>query len=228
MWPFDTSAWYLRPVSVLEECKDFEQQRHEACDFIAKVARRLNFPYRTIASAQLYFHLFFSLHPHTDYPSMDIALTTLLVASKAEETFQRIQQILVAAYRTLNPQAEGKVRIIEEHRVRVTQYEHLVLEAIDYNFAVRHAHEVLARIGAELDLTSESMSSAFRFCKDCYYTPIVLCYPPEFIAAAAIIWMRTAEGSKTEEMRVLEKLVGSSQEKILKIIDFVKQSNKAM
>jgi hypothetical protein len=228
MWPFDTLAWYLRPVSVLEKDKDFEKQRRESCNFIARVARRLNFPYRTIASAQLYFHLFFSLHPHTDYPPMDIALTTLLVASKAEETFQRIRQILVAAYRTLHPQAEGEVRIIEEHRVRVTQYEHLVLEAIDYNFAVRHAHEVLAGIGAELELTAESMASAFRFCKDCYYTPIVLCYPPEFIAAAAIVWMRMTEGKKTEEMRILDKLVGPNHDKILRIIDFVKEANKAV
>lgn len=78
---------------------------------------------------------------------MDIALTCLLVACKAEETYKKIRQILSAAFLTLNPQFKGDeldVKIVEEHRVRVAQYEHLLLESIEYNFAVRHAHEVLA------------------------------------------------------------------------------------
>lgn len=52
-WPFEVVAWYLRPrKTILEEDpssdkdgvtkSDVAKQRHEACEFIAKVAQRLN------------------------------------------------------------------------------------------------------------------------------------------------------------------------------------------
>lgn len=48
-------------------------------------------------TAQFYFHVFFMRHSMDDYPAMDVALTALLVACKAEETYKRIHAILEAA-----------------------------------------------------------------------------------------------------------------------------------
>lgn len=75
------------------------------------------------------------------------------MASKAEETYKKIRQILAAAFLVLNPEFTGSdldVKIVEDHRIRVTQYEHTLLEVIDYNFAVRHAHEVLLKLSSTL------------------------------------------------------------------------------
>ena len=69
-------------------------------------------PLRTVATAQTYFHVFFHEQTHLEgreqrYPPMDIALTALLVASKAEETFKKIRAILSAAFIELNPSFAG-------------------------------------------------------------------------------------------------------------------------
>ena len=147
-------------------------------------------PFRTMASAQLYFHLFFTKYAMNEYPHMDIALTALLVASKAEETYKKIRQILAAAFLTLNPTFSGTdldVKIVEEHRARVTQYEHTLLEAIEFNFAIRHAHEVLARLCKTLGIVEKVALEAFEFCQQCYRTPMILCFPPEHIVLAGIL-----------------------------------------
>lgn len=138
------------------------------------------------------------------------------MASKAEETYKKIRQILAAAFLVLNPSFAGSdvdvkvsprrprrpvtAQIVEEHRLKVTQYEHAVLEAIDFNFTIRHAHEVLAQMARTFDgmagrcalrrshaVAEEVALEAFAFVQQSYHTPIVLCYPPEFIAMAALI-----------------------------------------
>lgn len=219
MWPFEAPCqWYLQSLSnVLDPAHTVlnDEQRREACSFIYRVSRHLHFPLRTCFTAQLYFHRFFARHPHKadDYVApMDIALTCLLVAAKAEETYLRIRQILAGAFLVLNPdwqqqQQQGgqtrEVLIVEQHRARVVQYEHRVLEAIEYNFVVRHAHEVLAKLigtcnaDSETDVDTNSdvkkgkistieASAAFVLLQRIYETPLVLCYPPEIIAVSAL------------------------------------------
>jgi hypothetical protein len=151
---------------------------------------------------------------------MDIALTTLLVASKAEETSQRIRHLLSAAYLVLNPDHVEEVKIGEEHRVRVTQYEHLVLEAMEYNFVVRHAHEVLLRLLKEFGVREGRGKDAFEFCRRCYLTPVVLCYPPEFIAAASLYQSRKFDEKETE---TIEKLIGSDFKELKRIVEFIER-----
>lgn len=58
---------------------------------------------RTVCTAQLYFHLFYMKHSMNDFSHMDIALTSVLVASKAEETYKKIHQVIDAAMQVLSP-----------------------------------------------------------------------------------------------------------------------------
>jgi len=41
------------------------------------------------------------------YPPLDIALTSVFVGSKAEETYKKIREILAAAFLILNPDYQG-------------------------------------------------------------------------------------------------------------------------
>lgn len=41
------------------------------------------------------------------YPPLDIALTSVFVGSKAEETYKKIREILAAAFLILNPDFQG-------------------------------------------------------------------------------------------------------------------------
>lgn len=100
-----------------------------------------------MATSLLYFHLFFHHHSPSDYPPMDMALTVILVASKAEETYKKIRHILTAAYLLLNPSfLGGEVRIDEVHRLSVTRYEHVLLGTIGFNFALNHPITFLASL----------------------------------------------------------------------------------
>lgn len=122
------ASWYLLPVKAYEQnpsLKDgliFEeicQKRHDSCRFITQICDHLKLygtmlilflllsligsPLRTMATCKLYFHLFFVENSMKKYPPLDIAFTSVLVACKAEETYIKIRQILIAAFQILNP-----------------------------------------------------------------------------------------------------------------------------
>lgn len=130
-------------------------------------------PLRTTATSQLYFHLFYANNSNSMkvYPPLDIALTAVFVACKAEETVRKIREILAAAFIILNPGfrgAEVEIRIVEEHRRKVTQYEDLVLEAIKYNFTVTHGYKHLLEIGRHFKQPEAIMKSAFEYMTKLY------------------------------------------------------------
>ncbi|GAA5914114.1 hypothetical protein JCM8208_005147 [Rhodotorula glutinis] len=117
-----------------------EHYRQLACGFIERVAARLGFPRRTIATAQkLYhrFHLHFSL---TDFAYQDVSLATLLVASKLEDTLKKLREIQIAAYQVSNlleggnGMGEGDPAAQEAHRPHLIGIERLVLQTISFNF----------------------------------------------------------------------------------------------
>ncbi|GAA5835791.1 hypothetical protein JCM9279_004647 [Rhodotorula babjevae] len=117
-----------------------EHYRQLACGFIERVAARLGFPRRTIATAQkLYhrFHLHFSL---TDFAYQDVSLATLLVASKLEDTLKKLREIQIAAYQVSNLLeggngiGEGDPVAQEAHRPHLIGIERLVLQTISFNF----------------------------------------------------------------------------------------------
>jgi hypothetical protein len=69
-----------------------------------------------MATSKLYFHLFFAENSMNKYPPLDIAFTSVLVACKAEETYIKIRQILIAVFQILNPsmsvdEVDAKVEI---------------------------------------------------------------------------------------------------------------------
>lgn len=126
------------------------------------------------------------------YPPMDMALTALLVASKAEETYKKIRQILTAAVTLLNPSAQVDQvdgAIVEEHRRRVVALEEGLLTTIGFNLDSHpHAHEALLELARELKLynTPNMLHSALRMLNRMYLTDLVICYTPMQLAGAAL------------------------------------------
>lgn len=157
-----------------------------------------------------------------DFPPLDIALTSVLVASKAEETYKKIRQILAAAFLILNPEFKGsevdiKVRnktfsllnvylkIVEEHRRKVIQYEDRLLEAINFNFSITHPFQALLSLAQVLRESDTTVSSAFAWMQRLYMTSIVLHYPPHYLALAALVEARMGK-SVTAELKMAEQL----------------------
>ncbi|GAA6001245.1 hypothetical protein JCM10207_007483 [Rhodosporidiobolus poonsookiae] len=117
-----------------------EAYRQLAAGFIERVATRLGFPRRTIATAQkLYhrFHLHFSLN---EFAYQDVSLSALLVASKLEDTLKKLRDIQIAAWQVANMmeggegRGEGDPAAQEAHRPHLIGIERLIMQTISFNF----------------------------------------------------------------------------------------------
>ncbi|GAA6060972.1 hypothetical protein JCM10212_006554 [Sporobolomyces blumeae] len=114
--------------------------RQLACGYIERVAQRIGFPRRTIATAQtlyLRFHLHFPLR---DFNYQDVSLSALLVASKLEDTLKKLRDIQIAGWQIANVMdggpglGEGDQAAQEAHRPNLVGIERLILQTICFSF----------------------------------------------------------------------------------------------
>ena len=125
---------------------------------------------------------------------MDVALTALYLAGKAEETHKKLTPFLQAAFLVLNPSRgldASDVRITNEHRVHVTKYEHSILLAVNFNFCCEHVHTLALRLLAARGPLSAPLEplleSLIAFIKAAISLPtVVLCFPPSLVAEACV------------------------------------------
>ncbi|GAA5992522.1 hypothetical protein JCM10908_000862 [Rhodotorula pacifica] len=116
-----------------------ELYRQLAAGFIERVANRLGFPRRTIATAQKLYHRFHLHFPLVDFPYHDVSLAALLVASKLEDTLKKLRDIQIAAWQVGNLLeggngiGEGDPAAQESHRPHLIGIERLILQTICFN-----------------------------------------------------------------------------------------------
>ncbi|GAA5829681.1 hypothetical protein JCM11251_000248 [Rhodosporidiobolus azoricus] len=117
-----------------------EAVRQLACGFIERVGGRLGFPRRTIATAQKLYHRFHLHFPLNEFAYQDVSLSTLLVASKLEDTLKKLRDIQIAAWQVANMmeggdgRGEGESAAQEAHRPHLIAIERLILQTISFNF----------------------------------------------------------------------------------------------
>lgn len=162
--------------------------------FIRKLGHELGFPYYTISTATIYFHYFFTFYSVKIYSYLDVAITCILVASKTEETYRKIKQILMTACKILNPHFAGfdtdDNKELENHRTKVAEYERVLLDAIRFDFHVIHPHRYMLKYicilyGKTNDVIAKA---AWKVLEEFYCIPLCLQYPPGHLAWAAIIF----------------------------------------
>lgn len=156
-------------------------------------------------------------------PCMDIALTALYLAGKAEETHKKLTPFLQTAFLVLNPTWGGDpsaVRINEEHRIHVTKYERSILLAIDFNFSSEHVHEVAmmllstTMIFRDREERQDTLGKAYQFIRETYCRPhVILCYPPSIIAIACLHHISPKCRSAAE---ILLSLAGKTHRSVIK------------
>ncbi|GAA5862899.1 hypothetical protein JCM3774_006680 [Rhodotorula dairenensis] len=149
-----------------------DSYRQLAAAFIERVANRLGFPRRTIATAQkLYhrFHLHFSL---IDFPYHDVSLAALLVASKLEDSLRKLRDIQIAAAQVQHAfeggtllagstaATEGDPAQQEAHRPHLIGIERLILQTICFNLNL-NSQAVSPPPAKDID-DGESLPAAIR------------------------------------------------------------------
>ncbi|KAL1410333.1 RNA polymerase II C-terminal domain kinase beta subunit [Vanrija albida] len=177
-----------------------ERARQQACALIDAVGMRCGFPRRTIATAQtlyLRFHLFF---PYADFHYVEVALTTLYVASKLHDTLKKPRDIILASYALRFPHLVRKggaggghvdmtavdTQMLEHERRRVLNIERLVLETVCFSFGVAVPFPLVVKFGKTFGLGKEAVQSAWRVAVDAHRTPAPLSYPPHAIALGSM------------------------------------------
>jgi CTD kinase subunit beta len=168
-------------------------------EFIKELARKLNFPLKTVISAQKYFVLYCYRNSASTYPWEDVCIACLFVASKVNDTCKKIRFLLLAAFLLRAPEFEGKEfdqeSTIESFRKQIIAYERLVLEAIDFSFDTERTFESLVRFAKYFDIAQgHELQQAWDFIAKAYSTPLCAKYANEVIALYALYlnfpWMR--------------------------------------
>ncbi|KAM0683198.1 RNA polymerase II C-terminal domain kinase beta subunit [Mitosporidium daphniae] len=142
----------------LEEQKD---TRLASVIFMRRLGDLLGLPFYTILSASYFFHYFFMFYSMKKYSYIDVAITCILVASKSEETYRKIKQILTSSCLLLNPSFKGigsNSGEFDYHRDLVASYERLLLDVIKFNFTCHHPHEYALKFSKILCIGNDLIS----------------------------------------------------------------------
>lgn len=82
------------------DAKRETQFRWAACDLIKECGQRLKIPQLTIATATVYCHRFYAVHPHDPHENdwHVVAPACLFLAAKVEETPKALRDMVVVSY----------------------------------------------------------------------------------------------------------------------------------
>lgn len=140
----------------------------------------------------------------------------MILASKVEESFERIRSVLVTAFLILNGNTfQGRLedikvsktlvliyflipdiiiiimfyssQITDEHKNRVIQYERDVLIAIGFHFNLTHPHNLLIKLANTLKISKESSQKAWNLLDKWHAEEdFVIWEPPHTLALSAL------------------------------------------
>ncbi|KAJ1984324.1 RNA polymerase II C-terminal domain kinase beta subunit [Dimargaris cristalligena] len=120
---------------------------------------------------------------------MEVSITCLFVACKAEETIKKLRDIILAVYVVVHPTEDYlsvKEHELEQIRRRVILCESALLEVLHFYFEFPHPHKYLIKFSKCLQVDKELASRAWKIVSDCFQTNLPLQFPPHTVAAGAL------------------------------------------
>ncbi|KAK4145938.1 uncharacterized protein C8A04DRAFT_10118 [Dichotomopilus funicola] len=122
--------------------------RLKGIQLIDSVRRSLQLPVKTFDTAAVYYHKFRVRFPSNEYNYEDVALATLFVACKAEDTIKKSKDILCAAHNLRQPHDHKTPddKIFEAPSRFTVGLERHILETIGFDFRVQYPQKLLVKI----------------------------------------------------------------------------------
>lgn len=114
----------------------------------------------------------------------DIAITSIFIASKNEDTIKKLRDIMVVANQIRNTLLNQDQ--FELYRKKILSLEFKLLETISFDFRIFHVEEFLIKISKTLKIPKDIGYLAWLISYDSYQTEIALKVPPQSIAIACI------------------------------------------
>ncbi|KAJ3216956.1 hypothetical protein HK099_005670 [Clydaea vesicula] len=191
-WKFSPNDLTKTP-SVTEGFTEARERvfREKGCTFIYRVSVSLEMECSAIATAYLFFHMFYmreSLQRNNIY---DVAGACIFLASKlSTNSIRKINSVVVACIRkalkndNLVLQETDKEVIL--WRKNILFYEETVLNAINYDTQVELPYDILLEWSKKNYIPKKVLQAAWCFINDSFRFALCICYHPNELAATAL------------------------------------------
>lgn len=154
-------------------------------NFLCSLTKSLKFPNRTLETAMIYYQKYYLFNTFSTSTNLDVAITSLFIASKNEDTIKKLRDIIVAANPLRNVSNANDV--VEDTKKAILGMEKKMLETLSFDFRTYHVEELLIRIAKDLKLSFDLTYLAYLIAFDSFQTEISLKVPPHATALACII-----------------------------------------
>lgn len=159
-----------------------------------KVCVSLKFPVRTLESAMIYYQRYFLHNKFDTSVYHDIAVTSLFVASKGEDTIKKLRDIITVSFQVRNVQITAEQA--ENYRKRILGMEFKLLETIAFDLRTSHVEEYIVKMSKSLKAPKTVAQMAWWLAYDSYQLEIGLKVPSSAIAVAVLEIAGSLESQK--------------------------------
>ncbi|PSR99652.1 Cyclin-T1-4 like [Actinidia chinensis var. chinensis] len=215
-----TRKWYFSRKEIEDHSPsrndgiEYEQEaelRKLYCSFLQELGMELNVPQLTIATAMMLCHRFYMRQSHAKNDWQTIAIVSMFLACKAEETPRRLSDVAVVAYKLVyrwDPSASKRIKqrdVYDKQKELILVGERLLLSTVAFDLNIEHPYKPLVAALKRLEIANkELVKVAWNFVNDWLRTTLCLQYKPHYIAAGSIFLAAKLQKVKlpTEKGRV--------------------------
>ena len=164
-------------ADLLEKARKMEAKyRLATCGFLQEAGQRLRLPQLTIASAIVFYHRFFTRHSYEDWHRIEVATTSLFLASKVEETPKKLKDVVATSYELDQkepPPAESSEKFLQM-KDRVLICERCLLQALNFDLSLDHPYKPLLAYVKSINGSRDLAQVAWNFINDSFRTTLCL------------------------------------------------------
>jgi protein BUR2 len=199
------SQWLFTPEELLRtpsllEGMPVEQElanRQKGVNFITQVGIMLKLPQLTLATASVYLHRFFMRHAmvQNNKPGLhhySVAATAIFLATKVEENYRKMRELVVACCRVAQKQpnlvVDEQSKEYWKWRDTILHNEDLLLEALCFDLQLEQPHRILLDLMRFYDIQENKQlrNASWAFVNDSLITTLCLQLSPRVIAGSAL------------------------------------------
>ncbi|GAB2291798.1 hypothetical protein Dimus_026051 [Dionaea muscipula] len=191
------------------------QLQLDYCKFLKKLGMRLKVAQKTIATAMVFCHRFYTRQSHAKNDWKIIAAASIFLAGKVEYQFRLLSDVVIVASDVLfKKELRNSRRIYNEDvydelmkLLPIAEYHLLATISFDINIELPYGPLVAAL--KKLNIAhGDVLQVAWNFVNDWCCTPLFLIYQPHYVAAASLFfvaqWLNLSLPSSREKPWWLE------------------------
>ncbi|CCH40861.1 Cyclin-T1-4 [Wickerhamomyces ciferrii] len=155
--------------------------------------------FTTLETAMIYYQRYFLFNKFDTNIYYDIAITSIFIASKNEDTIKKLRDILIIANQIKNTFLTQDQ--LELYRRKILSLESKLLETISFDFRLFHVEELLIKISKTLKISKDLGYLAWLLAYDSYQTELALKIPPQSISIACITLALKLKDENCDQIR---------------------------